>query len=290
MPAPSTAAPASLSYPQARALALAGGVVIVGLLAGVMWARRVETVEIVAVLMFLPVFGAVVVWDVAGGAVAGALGAAVYVGLRWSAIQAVGLAAFGGLIASRVVGLIAFGVIGGLANRQLRTSLTKLDLYDQIDDATGLYNARFMIAEIDLETARSARYETIFAVSVVDIPPAWLLPLGRRQRSRLLRELGRVVTKSIRTVDRGTYCSMPDAHRVAVMLPETGPEGARIFTDRLVPSLGEWLASRGVTGPGNLRPAVITYPGGDADLEQLKSELEIADRISHPRTSRPATA
>src|SRR5258708_23962368 len=69
----------SLSYPQARLLALAGGVLIVGALAGIMWARRVEPVEIMAVLLFLPVFGALLVWDAAGGAAAGVIAAVVYV-------------------------------------------------------------------------------------------------------------------------------------------------------------------------------------------------------------------
>ena len=272
----------SLSYPQARVLSLAGGVVIVGALAGIMWARHVEPVEIFAVLLFLPVFAALLVWDTAGGAVAGAVAALGYVALRWSAIRAVGFGRFSGLIASRVVGLIAFGVIGGLANRQLRFSLTKLDLYDQIDDATGLFNARFMVAEIDLEVARSTRYQTIFGVSVVDIPAAWFAAMSRRPRERILRDLGRVVAKSVRTVDRAAHVSTGRTHRIAVLLPQTASEGSRIFTERLTESLTSWLSDRGVTGDGHLEPRFAAYPESEAELAALRAEFDAVDQAEHP--------
>ena len=177
----------ALTYRQARRLLAGAAIVIVGLIAVVMYARRVETVEVVAVLLFLPVFAALLVWDAVGGTIAGIVAAGVYVALRWSAIHAVGFGRFQGLVASRVVGLIAFGVAGGLANHQLRASLTKLDLYDQVDDATGLYNARFLIQEADLEMARSSRYKTVFSISVVDVPAARLEGLSRRNRARGLR-------------------------------------------------------------------------------------------------------
>jgi hypothetical protein len=271
----------SLSYPQARVLSLAGGVVIVGVLAGIMWARHVEPVEIFAVLLFLPVFAALLVWDAVGGAVAGAVAALGYVAVRWSAIRAVGFGRFSGLIASRVIGLVAFGVIGGLANRQLRFSLTKLDLYDQIDDATGLFNARFMVAEIDLEVARSTRYQTIFGVSVVDIPAGWFASMSRRPRERVLRELGRVVAKSVRTVDRAAHVSTTHSHRIAVLLPQTATEGCRIFTERLTASLTAWLSDRGVAGDGELQPRFAAYPESEAGLAALRAEFDALDQAEH---------
>jgi GGDEF domain-containing protein len=271
----------ALSYRQARRLLGAAAIVIVGLLALVMYARRVETVEVVAVLLFLPVFAALLVWDAAGGTVAGVAAAGVYVALRWSAIHAVGFGRFEGLVASRVVGLVAFGVAGGLANHQLRASLTKLDLYDQVDDATGLYNARFLVLETDLEMARSARYKTVFSVSVVDVPAARFEGLARRNRARVLRGLGRVLANGIRTVDRAAHCLTRDGHRLAVLLPETGPEGARIFTDRLMASLSEWLVSQGLGGPGDLRSQAVSYPADDEAFARLRAEFDAIDRAEH---------
>jgi GGDEF domain-containing protein len=271
----------ALSYRQARGLLAGAAVFIVGLLALVMYARRVETVEVIAVLLFLPVFAALLVWDVAGGTVAGIVAAGVYVALRWSAIHAVGFGRFEGLVASRVVGLVAFGVAGGLANRQLRASLTKLDLYDQVDDATGLYNARFLVLEADLEMARSARYKTVFSIGVVDVPASRFERLNRRNRARVLRQAGRLLANGIRSVDRAVHCATRDAHRLAVLLPETGPEGARIFTDRLVASLGEWLASQGLDGPGELRSQAVSYPADEEAMARLRADFDEVDRAEH---------
>ena len=169
-----------MSYRQARLLVLAAGLVILLVTALVMYVRRVETVEVAAILFFLPIFVAFVFWDVVGGLVAGIAASLGYVALRLPAIHAVGGRHFLGLIVSRSLAFIAFGVIGGLADRQLESSLTKLDLYDQVDDHTGLYNARFLVQDTDLEMSRSKRYHTIFSVAVVDIPVEALHGLGRR--------------------------------------------------------------------------------------------------------------
>jgi GGDEF domain-containing protein len=281
MRAEATAYIRALTYRQARGLLAGAAIVIVGLLAVVMYARRVETVEVVAVLLFLPVFAAVLMWDALGGTIAGVVAAGVYVGLRWSAIHAVGFGRFQGLVASRAVGLVAFGLAGGLANRQLRASLTKLDLYDQVDDATGLFNARFLVQETDLEMARSTRYKTVFSISVVDIPADWFEQLTRRNRARVLRSLGRVLSNGIRTVDRAVHGATRDVHRLAVVLPETGPEGARTFTDRLEASLGEWLASQGLRGPGQLRSVAVSYPADESGVGRLRSEFDAIDHAEH---------
>ncbi|HWW52897.1 MAG TPA: hypothetical protein VNY84_03975 [Acidimicrobiales bacterium] len=278
-------APASargMSYEQARGLILAAGAVVLGLLALFMYLRRVETVEVVAVLLFFPVFVALLMWDWIGGGISALVAGGIYVALRSPAIHAVGAGKFSGLIASRLVGLLVFGLIGGWANSQLRASLTKLDLYDQVDDATGLFNARYFVQETGLEEARATRYKTFFAVSVVDIPLAWFAPLGRRQQARLLRELGRILRESVRTVDRAVHCVARDSHRVAVILPETGADGARLFADRLAVRLSEWLTSQGVTGDLTLQARVVTFPGDDGTLHQLREEFAAVDHFEHP--------
>src|SRR6266480_4906459 len=94
------------------------------------------------------------------------------------------------------VAFVAFGAIGGLANQQLRSSLTKLDLYDQIDDDTGLFNARYFLQDTDLEMSRARRYQTIFSVTVVDVPAEALDSMGRRRRRAALRQLGRLLADS----------------------------------------------------------------------------------------------
>jgi GGDEF domain-containing protein len=271
-----------MSYRQARWLVLLAGTAIVGLVAVVMYLRRVETVEVVAVLLFFPVFLALLRWNVIGGGLAALAAAGAYVGMRWSAIQAVGAGHFTGLIASRVLGLLAFGLVGGWANSQLRASLTKLDLYDQIDDLTGLYNARFFVQEAELEKARAARYRTFFSVAFVDIPVAWFESVSRRQHARIFRELGRMLSESIRTVDRAVHSIDGDHHRLAVILPETGKTGGEVFAGKLAADVSAWLLADGVAAGGPIRAQVIAYPDDEEALHRLSTDFAAIDHVEHP--------
>jgi hypothetical protein len=277
-----------MTYQQARMLVLAGGVLLVGVLAAALYARRVENVEVAAVLLYVPVFIALLTWDAIGGAVGGVVAGGCYVALRWSAIQAVGFGQFGGLVTSRVLGFVVFGVLGGLANRQLRGALTKLVLYDQVDDATGLYNARFVVAETDLEVSRSKRYKTVFSVALVDIPLAWTAPLRPKRRARLLHAMGVLLNEGVRTIDRVAHSADGSAHHIAILLPETGGDGSRLFADRLATRLTEWLQGQGLTGDGPLRGRAVTYPGDDAGLAEVRAQFEALDRVEHPPARRHA--
>src|SRR5689334_4673217 len=130
-----------MSYATTRRLVLAAGLAVLLLIAGVMYVRRVDTVEVVAVLLFIPVFLAFSFWHVLGGVVAGAGALALYAFLRSPAIDAVGGGRFTGILIGRGLGYLAFGLLGGWASQQLERSLEKLDVYDQVDDDTGLLNA-----------------------------------------------------------------------------------------------------------------------------------------------------
>jgi GGDEF domain-containing protein len=272
----------AMSYTQARRLIVAAGLMVLALVAGVMYARRVETVEVVAVLLFVPVFLALLKWNIPGGVVSALAAGAVYIALRWSAIHAVGFGSFSGLVVSRFVGLLAFGLVGGWANSTLRTSLAKLDLYDQIDDATGLFNARYFVLETDLEQARARRYQTFFSVSLVDIPVTWFEGLSHRQRRRVLRDLGRLLAGSIRTVDRAVHSADRGRHRLAVILPETQGDGARLFTSRLAGRITEWLAGQGVAGDGPVPSVTACFPEDESLLQQLRDEFTALDHAEHP--------
>ena len=275
-----------IGYRGARRLLLAAGVAVLLITVAVMYVRRVETVEVMATVLFLPVFVALVFWNVRGGVIVGVLAAAAYAALRYPAIDAVGADRFLGLIASRAVAYIAFGALGGWASRQLETSLEKLELYDQIDDVTGLFNARFFVQDLDLEISRSKRYQTIFSVSVVDVPASAFEPLDGRQQKRAHRELGRILRDSVRTVDRAVHAQDENRHRFAVVLPETGPEGVRVFTDRFVQRVSEFLSQRGAkVSPDNVSSVAATFPEDEAPIQSLRTEFSAIDRLDHPEAA-----
>jgi len=275
--------PRGLSYNQVRILMLVGGLLLLGITAAVNYVRRVETAEVVAILLFIPIFVAFVFWDWKGGIIAAALATVVYILLRRPAIEAIGAGRFTSLIFSRAVAFFAFGVIGGLANQQLRGSLTKLDLYDQIDDETGLFNARYFLQDTDLEMSRARRYQTLFSVSLVDFPAAPLHDLGRRRRRNTLRQLGQLLADSVRTVDRAVHAHDGERHRIVVVLPETAAEGAQIFTDRLATRIAAFLGQRGAAvNETAVSRLAITFPGDDAPLQQLRGEFADIERREHP--------
>src|SRR4051794_27228948 len=154
--------PRGLSYNQVRILMLVGGLAPLALTAGVSYVRGVETAEVAAILFFIPIFVAFVFWDWKGGLIAAALATAGYIALRWPAVEAIGAGRFTSLIFSRAVAFFAFGAIGGLAHPQLRGSLPKLDLHDQIDDENGPVNAPHLLPDTHLQKARAPPYQTPF--------------------------------------------------------------------------------------------------------------------------------
>lgn len=272
-----------MSYAATRRLVLAVGLGVLLLVAGVLYVRRVDTVEVLAVLLFIPVFLAFVFRGVVGGVVAGVAAFAAYAALRSPAVEAVGLGRFLGLILSRGLAYVAFGALGGWASSQLERSLEKLDVYDQVDDETGLFNARFLVQDTDLEMARAARYKTLFSVCVVDVPAEVFESLSRRKRSALLAEVGQQLRDAIRSVDRAVHASDGSAHRFAVVCPETGPEGAAVFTDRLAERLQSFLRNRGAPIEGRAVSSVsYTFPGDDVGLSRLREEFAEIDRQQHP--------
>jgi GGDEF domain-containing protein len=275
---------ANLNYPTARRLLVAAGLVVLLVTAGVMYIRRVDGVEVAAVLLFIPIFLAFVYWEVVGGLVAGVLASLAYLFLRLDAIEQVGLDTFRGHLLSRTAAYLAFGVVGGWAASQIESSLTKLDLYDQIDDRTGLFNARFLVQDTDLEMARSQRYQTLFSVVVIDVPAAALAGLSRRQRDNTLKGLGKVLRESVRTVDRVVHAEDSERHRLAVVLPETADQGAATFSARLEDWVAGYLKGRGA-GTDALVTRHMSFPDDEAGIRQLRDEFAAVDRAEHPETA-----
>ena len=286
------AAAKGITYDRARQLVLVAGLMVLLVTAGVMWLRRVEPIEVLGTLLFIPDFVALVFWNLKGGLIAGALAAVAYVALRYPAIEAVGAGRLFGLMASRALAYLAFGAVGGWANSQLSGSLTKLELYDQIDDDTGLFNARFFVQQTDLEMSRSRRYQTIFSVVMVGFPTAATQQLSRRERAAVLRDLGRMLKNAVRTVDRPVHAFDGRRHRLAVLLPETGREGARAFVDRLGDGIEGLLNDRKAElREGQVERVATTFPDdGEDAIEELREQFRAVDRLEHPAGRGPEPA
>lgn len=271
-----------LGYAKARRLLVLTGLAVLAVVVVVMYARRVDGIEVAATLLFVPIFLAFVFRGVLGGLVAAIAAIAVYAALRYPAIDAVGAGEFTGLIVSRAAAYLIFGAIGGWSTQVLEGSLTKLELYDEVDDETGLYNARHLLNQADLEMARAKRYQTLFSMVTMDLPAAPFAGMRARERRLLLRDLGRLLGEGVRNVDHVVHARDGDLHRLAVVLPETAQEGAEIFRGRLDERVRGYLTSRGVAIDGTQLPArALTFPGDDDAIEAVRADFTRIDAALH---------
>lgn len=256
-----------------RALIAAVGVAFLLLLAGVLWVRRVDPVEVGATLLFVPLFLAIVAFRLPGGLIGGLGASLAYAFMRLPAMQVLGTEDFALLIAGRSGAYLLFGTLGGWAVGRLQRSLTKLDLYDQIDDDTGLFNARFLVDGLELERQRAERYRTLFSVVVLDVPADSIDAMPARQRRRLLRATGQAVKGSIRAVDRAVHLRHGQRHRFVLLLPETPAEGAAVLAERFRHAMAGELASHGATiDPDALTVDSWTVPGDEHGIVDLRAQ------------------
>lgn len=285
-----TAGPRELSrigYNQARLLLALAGLGVLIVLVAVLLARSVDIVEVWGTLLFVPIFLALLFFGLAGGIVGAVAATLVYVILRADAAAAVGWGEFSGVIGSRAFAYLLFGVVGGWASSTLESSLDKLDLYDQVDDITGLNNARFLLHDIDLERARAERYQSVFSVSFLEVPADALSAMSGRRRRTLLREFGRTLEDGVRAIDRVAHGFDGTTHHIATILPETADEGAATFHGRLVESVRQFLVSYGAAGDLRVGGAVHTVPGDD---EALLARLDTWRRIDEAEHANPSVA
>ena len=257
------------------------------LLAAFLFLRRVDTIEVVANLLFLPVFIGFVFGRIPGGIIVGLMAAGAYAALRVAAIETVGMSEYLVLIVARSFYYVVFGGVGGWANKQMQLSLTKLELFDQIEDKTGLFNARSFIEQTDLELARASRYQSIFSVVAVAFPSNALAQMSRKQEDRLLREVGRTLAGSVRNVDRVFYGFDGATHLIAIMLPETGREGSRTFASRLSQTMTEFLVQRkAVLAQGGVEVSTMVLPEDGEALRIYKERFAEIDRVERPTEQR----
>lgn len=243
---------------------MAAGLAIIGLVVGSMGLRGVDPVEIVATAAFAPIFVAALGFGLKGGTVTAGLAAGGYLLLRRSAIGLVGWAPLSGLLTTRLIGFITFGVVGGWAADVVKTSLNRLVLFDELDDATGLGNARSFLSAIERERRRSARYAGVFSV----VHASFVEPPGTaRAKAQSLRSLGMRLSEAARESDHLVHFA-DSQHHLLLVLPETEAEGATVVATNLKAALIDW----GITAPA---VGTVTVPGDEAELDQLETTCRL---------------
>lgn len=260
------------TYRQSRMLVLLAGSAVLLATAGVLLLRAQDPTEVLAVVLFLPVFVAAVLGGISWGLGMAVLAGAGYVGLRLDDIQQFGWSLLATRIIAQFIGYLAFGALGGWAAGVVQVGITKLDRFDVRDDDSELLNARGLHEQLADEIARAQRYDSDFAVVTVTFPLT-----GDKRQTR--QQIGRVVSESVRTVDDTGRVTIDGKDVIIAVLPETPPEGARVAGEKIA----EHLES-GVIGV-DADVQWLAHPEDDAEIETLQNRLAEVVRREHPEAA-----
>lgn len=262
----------AISYRQARTIVAGFGTALICGVAVAAFYRGADLVEVGAILLFLPVLFGLVAGRVTGGVIAGVLVSIVYIAVRFTTIGDLPPGDFIGAAVVRVLLYLGLGAFGGWANRMLEESLRKLELYDEIDDDTGVGNARALLHVTDRELARADRYGSVFSFVVVHVGRDAFTPVGDRRAMKALRRACQTIESSVRTTDLVTRVPLGDREDVVVVLPETGRTGAEELSGRLVTGARGLLTEHGLAASnGAVTADIITYPGNDDQLAAYRN-------------------
>lgn len=243
------------------------------------WERGASPTEVLAPVLYIPVFAGAIFLGLWGGLGGAALSSVTYLLVLIDQSSSIGMRLFVGLLVSRVSTFIFYGLVVGLGTRFIERRLTKLELHDYIDDDTQLYNASFFLEDSDLEISRARRYRSIFSVAEVQIDRSAMGRTSRRKRRRMIRDLAAVLRRSVRGVDRPVRVDDGTSERFFVILPETDKEGSQILAGRLEEAARRFLAERRIDADGLLSAQALTYPEDQESLDTLRSEVaEVNDR------------
>lgn len=270
-----------LTYRQARWLVLGLGTTILLAVSASASLRGADPVEVGAIALFIPVTLFLVLGGPLWGGLAGSAAAIGYTVVRLNTLAGADASEFAGSILARVLLFVSFGILGGIANRNLEQQLKKLEIYDEVDDLTGVGNARSLLSLADREAARAQRYQTTFSLGLLRLDASVLEGLSTRQSDRVVRKFFGEVDRAVRTTDKVTRMATDEAEELAIILPETGSEGARIFVERARAGLADTLGDMGVeVDEQTLRGRWMTLPGDEEDLRaHLARVREFAGKL-----------
>ncbi|MBW2280229.1 MAG: diguanylate cyclase [Deltaproteobacteria bacterium] len=148
-----------------------------------------------------------------------------------------------------------------------------------IDDVTELYNARYLLAALDREASRAERSRLDLSVLFLDLDRFKVVndTHGHLVGSRVLRELGAVLRKSIRTIDTvGRY----GGDEFTILLVDTNHDGAMRVAERIRETVAETAFSggRGLKLQLTLSIGVASFPTHGSAREDL---LDRADKAMY---------
>jgi GGDEF domain-containing protein len=254
---------------------------VLALLAVTQIARGVDPVEILATVLFLGIFAAVVYFELVGGIVAATAATMAYGVTRLPAVDVVGSPSVWRLITLRGASFFAFGVLGSYALKRFRSALRVASYGHHLDHETGCASTRQIFHDLDIEIARAQRYGSTFSIVVLDIASASLASLKSPIRAQALTQLGTLLRSTARTTDRLGIADSRTDRRIFAILAETPKTGAESFAKRIGDRVADLWLGKGVALP--TAPAqAYSYTEQPNEVRRLRNEL--ATELGEPLT------
>lgn len=173
-------------------------------------------------------------------------------------------------------------LVTSLANHAA-TAIENARLYEETrrlavtDPMTGVWNRRHTAELLRTEVARAGRFGRELSVLVVDIDSlkAFNDTYGHPAGDEVIQTVAEVVLSSRRDIDAvGRY----GGDEFAIVLPETGPEGAAVVARRILSTLTEmpFRAPDGRSIPISISIGVASYPSDTDEVDRLFSLADSA--------------
>jgi two-component system, cell cycle response regulator len=133
---------------------------------------------------------------------------------------------------ARVAGMLRIKTL----QDELSEAKAQLLALSMTDGLTGLYNRRFFDARLGEELQRSQRYQDQLALLIIDLDHFKVLndEHGHLFGDHVLRETAQLVRASVRAAD---VCARYGGEELAVILPKTDLQSARVLAERILESV-----------------------------------------------------